>query len=112
MLAKGIERLVYKITFLLIEVYIFRVVNKTLSKYRRAKKTCIRQDSILIIRDKQDILIQKNVDKQVRRDIYAEKDSRKEGQLTGRHYNTCGKTSHNMRTYQVDIDISSLSDSE
>jgi hypothetical protein len=52
------------------------------------------------------------VDKQVRCDIYAEKNNRKEGQLTRRRYNTCGKTSHNTRTYQVDIDMSSLSDSE
>jgi hypothetical protein len=52
------------------------------------------------------------MDKQVQRDIYAEKDSRKEGQLTGRRYNTCGKTGHNTRTCQVDIDMFSLSDSE
>jgi hypothetical protein len=52
------------------------------------------------------------MDEQVRCDIYIEKNSRKEGQLTGRYYNTCGKTSHNTRTCQVDIDISSLSDSE
>jgi hypothetical protein len=52
------------------------------------------------------------VDKQVQRDIYAERGSRKEGQLTRRYYNTCRKTSHNTRTCQVDIDMSSLSDSE
>ena len=111
-LAKSIERLAYEIIFLSIEVYIFRVANKTLSKYRRAKKTRIRQGNTLIIGDRQDILTQKDIDKQVRRDIYIEKDSRKEEQLTGRYYNTCGKTSHNTRTCQIDIDISSLSDSE
>jgi hypothetical protein len=42
MLAKGIERLVYEITFLLTEIHIFRVTNKTFSKYRRAKKTRVR----------------------------------------------------------------------
>jgi hypothetical protein len=52
------------------------------------------------------------VDKQVRRDIHAERDSRKEGQLTRKRYNTCRKTGHNTRTCQVDIDMSSLSDSE
>jgi uncharacterized OB-fold protein len=52
------------------------------------------------------------VDKQVRRDIYIERGSRKEGQLTRKRCNTCGKTSHNTRTCQVDIDMSSLSDSE
>jgi hypothetical protein len=52
------------------------------------------------------------VDKQVRRDIYIERDSRKEGQLTRRRYNTYRKTSYNTRTYQIDIDMSSLSNSE
>jgi hypothetical protein len=52
------------------------------------------------------------MDKQVRRDIYTERNSRKEEQLTGRCYSTCGKTNHNTRTCQIDIDMSSLSDSE
>jgi hypothetical protein len=39
------------------------------------------------------------MDKQVRRDIYIERNSRKEGQLTRKRYNTCRKTSHNTRTY-------------
>jgi hypothetical protein len=42
--------------FLLVEVCIFRVANKAFSKCRRAKKTCVRQGGIFIIRDKQDIL--------------------------------------------------------
>jgi hypothetical protein len=42
MLAKGIERIAYEITLLSMEVYIFRAVNKTLSKYRRAKKARVR----------------------------------------------------------------------
>jgi hypothetical protein len=111
-LAKNIKRLAYEITFLLVEIYIFRVTNKTFSKYRKAKKTRVRQGNIFIIRDKQDILIQKDIDKQVQRDIYTKKNNRKEEQLTRKRCNTCRKTSHNTRTCQVDIDISSLSDSE
>jgi hypothetical protein len=52
------------------------------------------------------------MDKQVQRDIYIEKSSWKEGQLTRRRYNTYRKTSYNTRTCQIDIDMSSLSDSE
>jgi hypothetical protein len=77
-LAKGTKRLTHKITFLLAEVYIFRVTNKALNKRRRAKKTRVRQGGALIIGDRQDILIQKDVDKQVRYNIYAKKGSRKE----------------------------------
>jgi hypothetical protein len=56
-LAKSIKRLVYEVIFLLAEVYIFRAINKALSKCRRAKKTRVRQGGAFIIRDKQDILI-------------------------------------------------------
>jgi hypothetical protein len=52
------------------------------------------------------------MDKQVRCDIYIEKNNRKEEQLTRRYYNTYRKTSYNTRICQVDINISSLSDSE
>jgi hypothetical protein len=62
-LAKSTKRLAHEITLLLAEVYIFRVANKTFSKRRRAKKTRVRQGSAFTIGDRQDILIQKNVDK-------------------------------------------------
>jgi uncharacterized OB-fold protein len=52
------------------------------------------------------------MDKQVQCNIYIKRGSRKEEQLTGRRCNTCGKTSHNTRTCQIDINMSSLSDSE
>jgi hypothetical protein len=48
-----------------IEVYIFRVANKTLSKYHKTKKARVRQGSILTIEDTQDIISQKDIDKQV-----------------------------------------------
>jgi hypothetical protein len=63
MLAKGTKRLTYKIIFLLTEVRIFRVINKAPSKCRKAKKTRVRQGNIFTIRDRQDILIQKDIDK-------------------------------------------------
>jgi hypothetical protein len=65
MLAKGIERIAYEITFLFAEVYIFRAANKALSKCYRAKKACVRQGNALTIEDAQDIISQKDIDKQV-----------------------------------------------
>jgi hypothetical protein len=50
-LAKGAERLAHEMTLLSAEVYILRVVNKALSKRRRAKKTRVRQGDILTIED-------------------------------------------------------------
>jgi hypothetical protein len=112
MLAKGIERMAYEITLLSIEVYILRVINKTLSKYYRTKKARVRQGSELTIKDAQDIISQKDIDKQVQRDIYTAGGSRKEKQPSRRYYRICRKTSHNTRICQETVDISSSSDSD
>jgi hypothetical protein len=94
------------------EVYILRAANKTLSKYRKTKKARVRQDSALIIEDTQDIISQKDIDKQVRHDIYTAGGSRKEKQPFGQYYKIYRKTGHNTRTCQKAVDISSSSDSD
>ena len=52
------------------KVCILWVVNKALSKRYRAKKACIYQEDILTIKDIQDIIIQKDMDKQIQYNIY------------------------------------------
>ena len=84
-----------------------RAANEALSKRRRAKKTRIRQGGALIVEDTQDIIIRRDADEQVRRDLRAEGGNRKEGQSSSRRCRTCGKAGHNARTCQVDINISS-----
>ena len=78
-MAKGIERMAYEITLLSAKVRTLRAVNEALSKRRRAKKARVRQGSALTIEDTQDIILQKDVDKQVRRDVRTAGGSRKEG---------------------------------
>ena len=56
-MAKGIERIAYKITLLSAKVRTLRVVNEALSKRRRAKKARVRQGSALTIEDTQDIIL-------------------------------------------------------
>lgn len=60
------------ITLLLAEVSILRVVNKALSKRRRAKKARVCQGGALTIEDTQDILAQKEVEEQARCDKRSE----------------------------------------
>jgi hypothetical protein len=110
-LAKGIERIAHEMTLLSAEVRTLRAANKALSKRRRAKKTRVRQGGALIVQDAQDILAQKDVDEQVRRDVREAGGTRGEGQLSRRRCGTCRKAGHNTRTCQEDIDISSLLDS-
>jgi hypothetical protein len=111
-LAKGTERLAHEMTLLSAEVRTLRAANEALSKRRRAKKTRVRQGGTLTIEDTQDIMAQKDVDEQIRRDVRTEGGNRKEGQSSIRRCGTCGKAGHNARTCQEAVDISSLSNSE
>jgi hypothetical protein len=111
-LAKDTERLAYEMTLLSAEVYILQVANEALSKRYRAKKTRVCQGGILTIEDTQDIIAQKDIDEQVRHDVRIERSNRGEDKPSKRRYETCEKASYNTRTYQEDIDISSLSNSE
>jgi hypothetical protein len=111
-LVKGTERMAHEMTLLSAEVRSLRAANEALSKRRRAKKSRVRQGGALTVEDAQDILAQKDVDEQVRRDIREAGSNRKEGQPSGRYCRTCGKAGHNARTCHEVGDISSSSDSE
>ena len=110
-LAKGTERMAHEMTLLSAEVRTLRAANEALSKRRRAKKARVRQGGALTVEDAQDIIAQKDVDEQVRRDVRAARGSHREGRSAGRCCRTCGKAGHNARTCQEDVDISSSSDS-
>ena len=96
-------------TLLSAEVRTLRAANEALSKRRRAKKACVRQGGALTVEDAQDIIAQKDVDEQVRRDLRAEGGIRKEGQPSGRRCGTCGKAGHNARTCQEVVDTLNVS---
>jgi hypothetical protein len=66
-------------TILSAEVRILRVANEALSKRYRAKKTRVCQGGVLTIEDTQDIIAQKDIDEQVRRDVRIEESNREEG---------------------------------
>jgi hypothetical protein len=111
-LAKGTDILAHENTLLAAEVRTLRAANKALSKRRRAKKNRIRQGGALTVEDTHDILAQDEVDEQIRRDKRSGGGRQNEGQSSARRCGNCGKTGHNTRTCQEDIDISSLSDSK
>jgi hypothetical protein len=66
------------VTLLIAENRTLRVANEALSKRRRAKKTRVCQGGILTIEDRQDIIAQKDIDEQIRRDVRIEERNRKE----------------------------------
>jgi hypothetical protein len=111
-LAKGTERLAHEVTLMAAELRTLRAANEALSKRRRAKKNRIRQGGALAVEDAHDILAQEEVNEQIRRDKRSRGVRQNEGQLCARRCSNCGKTGHNARTCQEDVDMSSLSDSK
>jgi hypothetical protein len=111
-LAKGTELLAHELTLANAEIRTLRQANEALSKRRRAKKTRVRQGGALTVEDAHDVLAQKEVDEQIRRDKRSGEAFQNEGQLTRRRCGTCGKTGHNARTCQEVVNVSSSSDSE
>jgi hypothetical protein len=99
-------------TLLSAKVHTLRAANEALSKRQRAKKTRVRQGGVLTVGDAQDLLAQRDVDEQVRRDLRVEGSGKREGQSSRRHCGTCGKAGHNARTCQGDVEVLGLLDSE
>ena len=112
MLAKGTEILAHEMTLMSAELCTLRAANQALSKRWRAKKNRICQGGVLTVEDVHDILAQEEVDEQIRRDKRSRGGHQNEGQLGARRCGNCGKTGHNTRTCQEDVDMSSSSDSE
>jgi hypothetical protein len=104
--------LAHENTLLATKVRTLRKANEALSKRRRARKNRIRQGGVLTIEDVHDILAQEEVNEQIRRDKRSGGVRQNEGQSGARRCGNYGKTSHNARTCQEDVDMSSLSDSE
>ena len=111
-LAKGTEILAHELTLLSAEVRTLRQANEALSKRRRAKKNRIRQGGALTVEDAHDIIAQKEVDEQIRRDELLEGvNAKRENQLFDAVV-FVEKPGHNAQTCQEVVDISSSSDSE
>jgi triosephosphate isomerase len=58
----------HQVALLRAEVSSLRTVNEALSKRRRAKKTRVRLGGSLTIQDAQDLLDQKDIDKQIKKE--------------------------------------------
>jgi len=101
-----------EMTLLSAEVRTLRAANEALSKRRRAKKARVRQGDALTVEDAQDIIAQKEVDEQVRRDEHSSRVARNKGQQGFRRCGACGESGHNSRTCQEDTIIVELLDSE
>ena len=77
------------------EIHTLQKANEALSKQRRAKKTRIRQGGALTIGESLDIIAQKDVEEEARRDKRSRGVGQNEGQSTVRRCSKCRNTGHN-----------------
>ena len=89
-----------------------RQANKVLSKYRRAKKTCLRQGRLLSQQEAQDLQDEKDVGQQVEQETKSSSSRKLREETCTRCCSNCGETGHNTRTCQIIIETSEEEDSE
>jgi hypothetical protein len=106
---KGATAMMHQAALLCAEVSTLRTANETLSKRRRAKKTRVRLGGSLTIKNRLDLLDQKDVDEQIK--VEERKSSTQGGSSHTKvpRCSKCSKPGHNIRTCKEDTEISNLS---
>jgi hypothetical protein len=102
----------HKMVFLQTKVAELRKVNTLISKRRKAKKTRVRLEGSLNSQNVQNLQNQKDVAQQIQQKMRENGVGSNHGQLRQRRCGVCGKTGHNARTYQVEIESSGQEYSE
>ena len=111
-MARGMEAITHQLTLQTAELRTLRQANEALSKRRRAKKSRIRKGGALTVEDALDELARKDVEEQTKKDKRSEGDGGRAGPSTARRCGNCRETGHNIRTCQIDVEMSSSSESD
>jgi hypothetical protein len=98
---EGATAIMHQIALLYKKIKTLRKANKGLSKYRRAKKTRVRLGGTLMVQDTEDILDQRDVDKQVAQETRQGSCFVRGTRTKIQCYRVCGKPSYNTRTCQA-----------
>jgi hypothetical protein len=96
----------HKMTLLQAEAHNLRRANETLSKRRRAKKTCIQQGGTMTIEEAHDVLAQMGVEDQISLNIHENHSFSRERIPALRCCGKCGETGHNARTCRIYTPVS------
>jgi hypothetical protein len=102
----------YEVVLLKARVKELESANEALSKRQKAKKSRIRAGGPLNIYDAIDIITDKDVQEQLIEEIRVGGGRPKRAPAGPRHCSTCGKTGHNARTCQEDVEMDEELDSE
>jgi hypothetical protein len=105
--AKGTCGMMHKMALLRAENQQLREANALLSKRRRAKRSRLRQGGSMTIAEGQALQDQNDVDEQIKQEDRQTRGRKPRDETKGRRCGVCGKTGHNARTCQIDIETSS-----
>ncbi|OAQ57671.2 DDE superfamily endonuclease [Pochonia chlamydosporia 170] len=101
----------HQVALLKAEVNQLREANALLSKRRRAKKTRLRQGGSMTIAEGQALQDQNDVEDQIQQEDRKTRGRKPRDETKGRRCGVCGKTGHNARTCQIDVEASNEDDS-
>ena len=111
-MSKGTKAIMHENALLRAELREVREANEILSRRRRAKRIRLQKGGMMTVGEARDLIDQMDVDMQV-----VAESSRSGGQGRSarpgvRRCSVCGKTGHNARTCQEDIEVSGVEDSK
>jgi hypothetical protein len=104
--AKGTCGMMHKMALLKAEVNQLREANALLSKRRRAKKTRLRQSGSMTIAEGQALQDQNDVEEQIKQEDRQTRGRKPRDETKARRCGVCGKTGHNARTCQINVETS------
>ena len=99
-LATGSDSMAHRLTLMENRLKSLEKANKALSKRRRAKRTRIQDGGICTGDVAKDLIAQKEAKRSKRQKTSSEGGDAEAGPATQRRCGNCGKTGHNVRTYQ------------
>ena len=105
-------KVMYNLVLMEARVRELEAANEALSKRRKAKRSYIQEGGPLSLQDATDILADKDVQEQLGEEMRARVGRRRRAAAGPRHCGNCGKTGHNSRTCQEDVEMDDESDSE
>ena len=104
-IVKGTMKVMHEVVLVKARVRELEDANAALSKRRRAKKSRIREGGPLSVQEAVDILTDRDVQAQIEEERRSGSGRIRSRAVSTRHCKNCGKTGHNSRTCQEDVEM-------